>query len=279
TNELLDAIQKKGSADLVADYALPVPVTIISELLGVPERDRSRFHRWSSRLISSTTVLQTALSIPALRSFMAYIRELIELRRASPEDDLLSAMIQAEEAGDRLSHEELVSMIIAMLVAGHETTVNLIASGTLALLEHPDQMERLRQDPGLMGTAVEELARFTSPAENSTVRIAAEDFTLAGVTVPRGDVVIGVIASANRDERHFTNPDALDLGRDPNRHLSFGMGIHYCLGAPLARLESAVAIRNVLERLPRLRLARSVESLPWRTGFLMRGVKELPVTF
>ncbi|HEY8210622.1 MAG TPA: cytochrome P450, partial [Myxococcaceae bacterium] len=279
TNELLDAMQKKGSADLVADYALPVPVTIIAEMLGVPEGDRARFHRYSSRLVSNTTPLRTALSAPTVLRFARYIRKLIEQRRASPGEDLLTALIRAEEAGDRLSEDELVSMIFLMLVAGHETTVNLIASGTLALLEHPDQMERLRQEPGLMPTAVEELVRFTSPVEISTMRVAVEDFTVGGVTIPRGDIVTGVIASANRDERHFTNPDQLDIGRDPNRHLSFGMGMHYCLGAPLARLEGSIAIQNLLQRLPRLRLAKPAESLRWRTSFFMRGLHKLPVVF
>ncbi|HEY8211012.1 MAG TPA: cytochrome P450 [Myxococcaceae bacterium] len=279
TDQLLDAAMKKRSMDLVADYALPLPVTIIAEMLGVPDRDRAKFHGWSNKLISNTRILDTLLAIPAVLGFTRYIRKLVEKRRASPGDDLLTALIQAEEAGDRLSQDELVSMVFLILVAGHETTVNLIASGMLALLQHPDQLERLRKDPALIGSAVEELLRFTCPVEMATMRVAREDLVLGGTKIARGDYVAAVIASANRDERHFTNPDALDLGRDPNRHLGFGMGIHYCLGAPLARLEGAIAIQNAIQRLPDLRLATTAEKLRWRTGFVIRGLKKLPVAF
>jgi len=279
TDQLLDAAMKKRSMDLVADYALPLPVTIIAEMLGVPERDRAKFHGWSGKLISNTNMLETLLAIPAVLGFTRYIRKLVEKRRASPGDDLLTALIQAEEAGDRLSQDELVSMVFLILVAGHETTVNLIASGILALLQHPDQLERLRKDPALIGSAVEELLRFTCPVEIATMRVAREDFELGGSKIQRGDYVAAVVASANRDEQAFPNADTLDLGRDPNRHLGFGLGIHYCLGAPLARLEGTIAIQKVLQRLPDLRLAISAEKLRWRTGFVIRGMKKLPVAF
>lgn len=279
TEQLLDAAVKKGSMDLVADYALPVPVTIIAEMLGVPERDRSKFHAWSTKLISNTNMLETLLAIPAVLGFTRYIRKLIEKQRASPGDDLLTALIQAEEAGDRLSQDELVSMVFVILVAGHETTVNLIANGVLALLQHPDQLERLRREPALIGSAVEELLRFTCPVELATMRVAREDFELNGAKIKRGDYVAAVIGSANRDERQFPNPDTLDLGREPNRHLGFGLGIHYCLGAPLARMEGAIAIQNAIQRLPNLRLAVPAEKLRWRTGFIIRGVRKLPVAF
>jgi cytochrome P450 len=186
-------------------------------------------------------------------------------------------LIQAEEAGDKLSEDELLGMIFLLLVAGHETTVNLISSGTLALLQHPEQMERLRKDPALIGPAVEELLRFTSPVELSTERITRDDFTVAGVHIPKGDAVVAVIGSANRDESQFKDPDTLDLSREPNKHVAFGLGIHYCLGAPLARLEGQIAIQMMVERLPRLRLAKPVESLRWRKGALIRGLRALPV--
>jgi len=281
TDQLLDAAAKKRSRsmDLVMDYALPLPVTIIADMLGIPERDRTRFHRWSTKVISNTNMLETLLTIPAILGFTRYIRKLVQKRRASPGDDLLTALIQAEEAGDRLSQEELVSMVFLILVAGHETTVNLIANGILALLQHPDQLERLRKDPGLIGPAVEELLRFTCPVEIATMRVAREDFELGGSKIQRGDYVAAVVASANRDEQAFPNADTLDLGRDPNRHLGFGLGIHYCLGAPLARLEGTIAIQKVLQRLPDLRLATSAEKLRWRTGFVIRGMKKLPVAF
>ncbi|HYV50060.1 MAG TPA: cytochrome P450 [Myxococcaceae bacterium] len=279
TNQLLDAAVKKGRMDLVADYALPLPVTIIADMLGIPDYDRAKFHKWSSKVISNTNTLEALIAIPAVIGFTRYIRKLVEKRRASPGDDLLTGLIQAEEAGDRLSQDELVSMVFLILVAGHETTVNLIANGMLALLQHPDQLERLRKEPALIGTAVEELLRFTCPVELATMRVAREDFELSGAKILRGDYVAAVIASANRDEQHFSDPDALDVGRDPNRHLGFGMGIHYCLGAPLARLEGAIAIQNAVQRLPNLRLTVPVEKLRWRTGFVIRGLRKLPVAF
>jgi cytochrome P450 PksS len=278
SDELLDKAARKGSMDLVDEYALLVPVTIIAEMLGVPSGDYRKFQRWSNRLISNTTMRDVLFSIPSLVMFHRYLRKLIERRRDSPGDDLLTALIQAEEAGDKLSPDELVSMVFLLLVAGHETTVNLIAGGTLALLQNPEQLERLRKNPDLIGPAVEELLRYASPVEVSTERFTREDISVGGVTIPRGDLVFGVIASANRDERHFKDPNTLDLGREPNKHLSFGMGIHYCLGAPLARLEGQIAVQTLVNRFPQLRLARPAESLKWRTGVLMRGPKQLPVS-
>ncbi|MGZ3457228.1 MAG: cytochrome P450 family protein [Archangium sp.] len=279
SDRLLDAAQRKGSMDLVAEYALLVPVTIIAEMLGVPPGDYRKFQHWSNRLISNTKMTDILLSIPSLLRFSRYLRNLIAQRRASPGDDLLTALIQAEEAGDKLTPEELLSMVFLLLVAGHETTVNLISGGTLALLQHPEQLERLRKDPGLIGPAVEELLRYASPVEIATERFTREDFSVAGVTIPRGDLVLAVIGSANRDERHFQAPDTLDLGREPNKHLAFGMGIHYCLGAPLARLEGQIALQTLVNRFPDLRLAKPAESLKWRTGIVMRGPTRLPVAF
>ncbi|WP_257459592.1 cytochrome P450 family protein [Archangium lipolyticum] len=275
---LLDAAQRKGSMELVSEYALLVPVTIIAEMLGVPSGDYRKFQRWSNRLISNTNMRDVLLSVPSILMFTRYLRKLVAQRRSSPGDDLLTALIQAEEAGDKLTPDELVSMVFLLLVAGHETTVNLIAGGTLALLQHPEQLDRLRKNPELIEPAVEELLRYASPVEISTERFAREDISVGGVTIPKGDLVFAVIASANRDERQFQNPDTLDLSREPNKHLSFGMGIHYCLGAPLARLEGQIAIQTLVNRFPRLRLSKPAESLKWRTGFLMRGPKQLPVS-
>jgi len=275
---LLDAAARKGSFDLVADYALPIPITIIAQMLGVPPGDYRKFQRWSNRLVSNANMRDVVISIPSLLMFARYLRKLIELRRASPGDDLLSALIQAEEAGDKLSPSELLSMAFLLLVAGHETTVNLISGGALALLQHPEQREWLRQNPGMIGTAVEELLRYVSPVEISTERFS-RDITLHGQRIPRGDVVFAVIGSANHDEQHFEEPEKLNLARDPNKHLSFGLGIHYCLGAPLARLEGQIALNTLVNRMPGLRLAKPAESLRWRTGFLIRGPKQLPATF
>jgi cytochrome P450 PksS len=182
-----------------------------------------------------------------------------------------------EEAGDKLTEDELLAMIFLLLVAGHETTVNLIGSGVLELLQNPEQMEQLRHNPLLIKTAVEELLRFTAPVFLSTERYAREDVTLHGLTIPRGEITLGVIGSANRDESIFHRPDVLDLTREPNRHLSFGQGIHYCLGAPLARLEAQVAINRLLARAPDLRLKRRPDSLRWRPGLILRGLEALPV--
>ncbi len=210
---------------------------------------------------------------------MRYIQNLIAARRADPGGDLVSALVLAEEAGDRLNEEELLAMIFLLLVAGHETTVNLIGNGTLALLEHPDQMEKLRKDPTLIRTAVEEMLRFYSPVETATERYAREDVKVGGATIPRMPGPRAAIASANRDERQFPNPDALDIAREPNRHLAFGQGSHFCLGASLARLEGQIAIRTLLDRVPRLRLAVAPGALRWRRGLVLRGLEVLPVAF
>jgi cytochrome P450 len=210
---------------------------------------------------------------------MRYLRRQFEQRRAEPKDDLITALVQAEEAGDKLSENELLAMAFLLLVAGHETTVNLIASGTLALLEYPRQMEMLGRDTSLIGPAVEELLRYTSPVQMATERYAREDVTIAGTLIPRGGLVLAVIASANRDEQQFENPDTLDLTRAPNKHLAFGKGIHHCLGASLARMEAQIAISTLLRRFPDLHLAEAPESLHWHRGVFLRGLEKLPLTF
>lgn len=277
---LLDPLVRRGSMDLVGDYARPVPVTVISEMLGVPEADRRRFCRWSNSLVMvGSSHWRTARALPTFWLLLRFLRKLIRARRQDPRDDLVSMLVKAEEAGDRLSEDELVAMIALLLVAGQETTVNLIASGTLALLEHPDQLRRLIDDPSLIRPAVEELLRFTSPLETATDRYAREDVTIAGVTIPRGSRVWAVIASANRDERQFPDPDKLDITREPNRHLAFGLGAHFCLGAALARMEAQLALGALLRRVESLRLAVATESLRWRQGLILRGLESLPVTF
>jgi len=280
TDGLLDAVQCQSRMDLIRDYALPLPTTIIAEMLGVPAKDRHRFHRWSNAIMSAaSSTWGLVKAVPNALALMRYIRKIIQVRRADPGDDLVSALTQAEEAGDRLSEAELSSMILLLLVAGHETTVNLIGNGTLALLEHPDQLQKLRDDPALVKPAVEELLRYASPVEMATERYAREDVTVAGVTIPRGEMVLAVIASANRDERQFPHPNSLDITREPNKHLAFGLGTHFCLGAPLARLEGQIAISTLLRRAPELRLAASPDALRWRRGLLLRGLESLPVAF
>jgi cytochrome P450 len=278
SEELLGVMERKGGTELVDDYALPIPATVIAELLGVPAEDRRKFHRWSSRLVSVSSGRDMLRALPAALEFTRYLRKLIERRRAEPEDDLITALVRAEEAGDKLSEDELLAMAFLLLVAGHETTVNLIASGTLTLLEHPEQAEALRRDPSLTKPAVEELLRYTSPVELATERYARENLEIAGTTIPRGELVLTVVGSANRDERHFEDPDALDITRDPNRHLAFGRGgVHHCLGAPLARMEGQIAIGALLQRFPHARLAVAPETLRWRRSLFLRGLEKLPI--
>ncbi len=278
-DELLDGVASRNEMELINDYALPLPMTIITEILGVPTADRHKFHKWSKAVVSLSSPNVTVRVIPSVWMFIRYLRRFFKVRRRDPQDDLASALIQAEEAGDKLSEDELLAMVFLLLVAGHETTVNLIGSGVLALLEHPDQMEKLRREPTLIKPAVEELLRYTAPVFMSTERFAREDVTMHGVTIPRGEMTFGVIGSANRDEQLFENPDRLDLKREPNRHLSFGQGIHFCLGAPLARMEAQIAINTLLRRMPDLRLKVAPDSLRWRASMILRGLDTLPVLF
>lgn len=274
---LLDTIERKGTADLIADYASPIPVTVIAELLGVPERERAKFHRWSTHLVAAdTSAWHKVRAIPAGLAFILFLRRLIRTRRAALQDDLLSRLIEVHEAGDRLSADELLAMSFLLLVAGHETTVNLIGNGILTLLQHPEAMERLRRDPALIAAAVEEMLRYASPLQMATERYATTAVEIAGVTIPRGAVVYVVLAAANRDEAAFRDAARFDIDRQPNRHLAFGHGIHYCLGAPLARLEGQIAIRALLERFSRIALV-SGATLRWRRGLVLNGVEALPV--
>ena len=199
------------------------------------------------------------------------------MRRADPREDIVTALIEAEEAGDKLSEKELIGMIGLLLFAGYETTVNLIATGALTLMQHPDQRDRMRADESLAEPAVEELLRYTSPADFATPRIARQDIVLSGITIPRGAVVLAALGSANRDESQFRDAGILDLTREPNRHVAFGMGAHFCVGAPLARLEGQIALTTLFRRFPDLRPGRPAETLRWRRGLLFRGLEEFPV--
>ncbi|HSU14653.1 cytochrome P450 [Longimicrobium sp.] len=278
-DELLDAALRDRPGELVRQLALPLPLTIIAELLGVPAEDRARFHAWSSRIVSGTPDIRAIAVLPAVRALFRYLRTLFAARRAEPRDDLVSALVHAEAEGDRLSEDELLGMVFLLLAAGHETTVNLIAGGVLALLQNRTERERLRHDPELARPAVEELIRFTSPVELATERYAREEVEIAGVRVRRGELVLGAIGSANRDSAQFPDPDVLALSREPNRHLGFGIGAHYCLGAPLARLEAQIALPALLTRAPQLRLAVLADTLRWRRHVFLRGLRELPVVF
>jgi pimeloyl-[acyl-carrier protein] synthase len=280
---LLDGVERAGSMDLIEEFAYPIPVNVICEMLGVPVEDHEQFKGWSLDLARGLdSILLGPESEVAKRSAVArqglteYMRGLIAQRRAAPRPDLLSALIAAEEAGDKLSEVELVATCILLLVAGHETTVNLIGNGMLALLRHPEQLRRLREQPTLIGTAVEELLRYDGPVQR-TARTATEDVTLRGRTIPKGEIVMPFIGAADRDPAQFRDPDRLDVTRTENRHIAFGLGIHFCLGAPLARIEGQIAINTLLKRLPNLALA--VENPEYRQSLTLRGLTALPVTF
>jgi cytochrome P450 len=215
-------------------------------------------------------------SVSGRKALADYFRGLIAERRAAPRDDMLSALIAAEEAGDKLSEEELLASCILLLVAGHETTVNLIGNGTLALLKHPEQLRRLREEPALIAGAVEELLRYDGPVQR-TARIPSEDIVVGGKTIPKGEMVMPFLGAANRDPAQFPDPDRLDITRTDNRHIAFGMGIHFCLGAPLARMEGQIAISTLLRRLPKLALAS--QQPQHRQSLTLRGLVSLPVGF
>jgi len=279
TQSLLDKAEKKNTIDLIQDFALPLPLTIISDLMGVPEKDRHGFYQAVNPFLESITgnPLRMLAQIPNANRLMRFFERMIALRRADPQDDLITALVQAEQAGDRLSQDELLSMIFLLLLAGHETTVNLIGNGTLALLEFPEQRHLLHQQPELIDRAVEELLRYANPVEHGTNRFLTEEVALHGVTMPKQSAVLLMLASANRDDAAFEQADQLILQRSPNRHISFGLGIHYCLGAPLARLEGKLALSALVQRFPNIALTIRPDQVPWRTAVAVRGVKSLPV--
>jgi len=282
-DDLLDQVRDAHAMDLISDLAYPLPISVISELLGVPAKDRDLFRGWSADIARSLD----AISLPtdpevvergnaARRALAGYFRTLVAERRRRPQRDLLSELIAVEEQGDKLSEEELMATILLLFVAGHETTVNLIGNGTLALLRHPDQLQALRRSPALIGSAIEELLRYDAPVQRSG-RMPNTDVELGGKTIPKGALVLGLIGAANRDPAHFAEPDRLDITRADNRHLAFGWGIHFCLGAPLARAEAQAAIGTIARRLPELALATPKPE--WREASALRGLKALPVTF
>jgi cytochrome P450 PksS len=276
-DHLLSAAAVKGRMDLVRDYALPLPITIVGEMLGVSPGDRYRFHSRSRSMVSAASGVGLLRSLPDIWLIIRYFRRLFAERRAHPQDDLITALVQAEEAGDRLNQEELVAMAILLLLAGYETTVNLISSGTLALLQHPAQQQQFQQQPALAESAIEELLRYTSPLDIGSARLTRKEVTIGRVKIARGQLVLPVIGSANHDESQFPSPEALDLTREPNRHLAFGQGAHFCLGAPLARLEGQVALTALFRRFPDVRLGVAMESLRWRKSPIFRGLEALPL--
>ncbi|GAB4123923.1 MAG: cytochrome P450 [Roseiflexaceae bacterium] len=282
TDQLIDDVLPQGGMDLITDLALPLPMLVISELLGVPTTDRQLLKRWSKGLFEALDAYMPededgvlTRAAQAASEFGAYLRDLIALRRSTPGSDLFSELVRLEEQGDRLSESELVSMAMLLLSAGHETTTNLIGNGVLALLEHTDQLATLRYAPDLIDSAVEEILRFDSPVQ-LFARWALEDLTVAGQAIQRGQMIALVIGSANRDPAAFIDPDHFDITRSERRALSFGQGPHYCLGAPLARVQGQVAIAKLLKRIPNLAAPHPPN---WNGSPVFRGLKTLPLVW
>lgn len=274
---ILDRAAERGSMDVISELAYPLPVTVIAELLGVPAEDHEVFKGWSATLAANLDPIRAGElredAFEARDALAEYLGGVVERRRRDTADDLISALLVAEERGDVLSHRELLVMCNLLLVAGHETTVNLIGNGLRALLTHPDQLERLRQDPALIESAVEELLRFDGPVQ-LTGRVVLEDSVVAGVEMKAGNFVMLLLGAANRDPAQFPDPDRLDIGRHPNQHLGFGRGIHFCLGAPLARLEGQIVFATLARRFPGLRLDGDPVH---RDTVTLRGLESLPV--
>jgi len=278
TRELLDGMEPGQRIDLQQAYALPVPLTVINEMVGVPEQDRSTFHEYVELLFEGVQTHGLEGAAERMDDFVDYLRGLIEQRKADPGEDILTGLIHASEDGDSLSDDEVIAMVFMLITAGYETTHNLITNGVSALLTHPDQLARLKEQPELMDSAVEEMLRYTGTVGSTEVTtFAADDITLHGVTIPRGSLVLALLGSANRDPDQFSEPDAFDIAREPNNHLAFSRGNHFCLGAHLARMETRIAIANLIERFPGLKLAVPSDQLRLLPIPLMNRLDGLPV--
>ena len=279
-DDLISNIERKGTLNLVDDYSFPLPIIVISEMLGIPKEDQAKFRIWSHAVIASPeTPEEIKETEKQLSEFITYLQYLVDIKRKEPKEDLVSALILAESEGHKLSARELYSMIMLLIVAGHETTVNLITNTVLALLENPNQLQLLKDNPKLIDSAIEEGLRYYSPVEVTTARWAAEPFQIHDRTIEKGDMVVIALASANRDETVFENPEVFDITRENNRHIAFGHGSHFCLGAPLARLEAKIAITTLFNRMPELQIKGNREEIKWQGNYLMRSLEELPLTF
>ncbi|MGW6734385.1 cytochrome P450 family protein [Streptomyces sp. NPDC055013] len=276
-DRLLDALGPHGTTDLIASYAAPLPVTVICDLLGVPDEHRRDFREWTDALVAPDPARPHAAK-EAVVAMLGFFTRLLADKRREPADDLLCDLIAVRDTdGDRLGEDELMSLAFLILFAGYENTVQLIGNAVLALLDHPEQLAALREDPSRIPSAVEEFARYDGPALLAIRRFPTEEVTIGGVTVPAGDTVLLSLSAANRDPARFPDADRLDLGRDASGHLALGHGIHYCLGAPLARAETEIAVAALLDRFPELALAD--DDLRWRRSLRARGLLALPVTY
>jgi cytochrome P450 family 107 subfamily K polypeptide 1 len=289
TDELLDAAEATAAdrgeqapnrgMELISQFSYPLPVTVICEMLGIPAEDREQTRLWSENLLGAQTPERQEETRKNIGAFIDYLRQLFAAKREQPSDDLISQLLQVEVDGDRLTEDEILSMVFILFVAGHITTVNLIANGVFALLANPKQAELLCADSHLVPNAVEEILRYYGPAESTTARFAREDTELGGQAIARGEALLVLLAAADRDPERFRDPQAFDITReDANRHIAFGKGVHACLGAPLARLEGQIAIETLFRRYPELRLAVPAAEIPWAPSFL-RGLSKLPVMF
>jgi cytochrome P450 len=283
TRELLDPVVAAGQFDLVEDFSAPLPVMVIAELLGIPGEDRARFKVWSDYIVASSDAILTGQAqrdpqaAVAMQEMLSYFRRTIAERRAEPREDLISSLLAAELDGDRLSEQDLLSFCWLLLVAGNETTTNLISNALLTFLEHPGTLERLRAEPELVPLAVEEVLRYRSPVQ-AMFRISTREVELGGQTIPAGARVIAFIGSANRDPARFSEADQFVIDRNPNPHIAFGHGIHFCLGSPLARLEAKVALTAIARRMAGVERADDAALVPVR-GFIVMGVRHLPLRF
>jgi cytochrome P450 family 107 subfamily K polypeptide 1 len=275
THELLDKMQAKRDVDFINEFAFPLPIRVISELLGVPNKDQDKFKVWS------TTITEFNRNVPKLMyhtySLNNYLTNLLNEKRKNPQEDLLSELVKVQEENDALSQDELVSMAVLLIIAGHETTVNLLGNGLMALLQYPEPMNALRDNPSLMKNAIEEILRYDSPVHMATDRYAREDHEISGVKIQRGDLMGVGIGAGNRDPQMFDDPHTLNIYRENVRHLSFGQGIHYCLGAPLARMEASFAFSAILERFEHIEMRVPLQQLDFRANPLLRGVTQFPI--
>lgn len=277
TDELLDEIAGHETVNLIDAFAFPLPIIVICEMLGIPTEDRDNFRIWSNSMIEGSNGAYAQDIQKHMQDFIQYLRDRFETVRKNPGEDLISKLIVAEEQGDQLTEKELYGVVSLLIIAGHETTVNFIGNSIMALIENPDQLALLKEQPDLIKTAIEETLRFNDPVEYSTSRWASEDMVFKDQAMKKGDLVIVILNAANHDPSQFENPDQLDITREKSKHLAFGKGIHACLGAPLARLEGEIAIASFFKRYPHAQLNINKDDLEWRTGMIVRGVRELPL--
>ncbi|WP_040795877.1 cytochrome P450 family protein [Nocardia higoensis] len=277
--ELADELAAEREVDLVSDYAVRLPLSVIATMLGVGAADRDRFHTWSHRISATggNDIVRLVKTMGTSRKLLAFFQYLVDERRAAPDEGLISALVEARDEDDKLGDREVLGMVFLLLLAGHDTSSNLISSSVLALLDNPDQLALLRETPDLIDSGVEELLRYTSPVACGATRFATEDVEIAGSVIPAGAPVLGMIISADRDESAFHEPDTLDLTRKPNKHLAFAFGSHYCLGHPLARLEGRIALRTLLERFPNIEATTPRSSLRYKPTPSLRGLLSFPV--